>query len=179
VTRYEFGNSAYYDALNQALDRGHEFNIYIRNYQTFTGTATTNKTQSMRVSVSSQSLNYLMATFQAPNRTTITQPINTLISPPQSGESGLYAATFENQVNGLPRTFNNSLYFVRNGSKINNFKWSVDQQEYPARDLDDMFNENLRHWDKFGKPEAFYWRMQTIYHFQEIFFTDMHGLRAG
>ena len=66
-----------------------------------------------------------MATFQAPNRTTITQPINTLISPPQAGESGLYAATFENQVNaGLPRTFNNALYFVRNGSKLKTSKAS-------------------------------------------------------
>ena len=43
----------HYDALNKALDGGHEFNIYFRNYQTFTGTATTNKTQSMRISVSS------------------------------------------------------------------------------------------------------------------------------
>ena len=111
-----------------------------------------------------------MATFQAPNRTTITQPINTLISPPQSGESGLYAATFDNQVDsGLPRTFNNALYFVRNGSKIKTSKWSVDQQEYPVRDLYDMYNENLRHWDKFGKPDSFYRGMQTIYHFQETF----------
>ena len=82
ITRYEFGDSAYYDALNKALDGGHEFNIYFRNYQTFTGTSTIDKTQSMRISISSQSLNYVMATFQSPNRTTITQPINTLISPP-------------------------------------------------------------------------------------------------
>ena len=180
ITRYEFGDSAYYDALNKALDGGHEFNIYFRNYQTFTGTSTIDKTQSMRISVSSQSLNYLMATFQAPNRTTITQPINTLISPPQSGESGLYAATFDNQVDsGLPRTFNNALYFVRNGSKIKNSKWSVDQQEYPVRDLYDIYNENLRHWDKFGKSESIYKGMQTIYHFQETFFTDILSLEVN
>jgi hypothetical protein len=179
ITRYEFGDSAYYDALNKALDGGHEFNIYFRNYQTFTGTSTIDKTQSMRISISSQSLNYLMATFQAPNRTTITQPINTLISPPQSGESGLYAATFDNQVDsGLPRTFNNALYFVRNGSKIKTSKWSVDQQEYPVRDLYDMYNENLRHWDKFGKSESIYKGMQTIYHFQETFFTDVLSLEV-
>ena len=73
----------------------------------------------MRITVSSQSLNSLIGTFQAPNRTAITQPINTLISPPQAGETVVYNATFDNQVDsGMPQTFNNALYFVRNGSKI-------------------------------------------------------------
>jgi hypothetical protein len=90
IVRYEFADKSYTDSLNAALlDRGHEFSIYFKNYQTFTGTSTLDKTQSMRISVSSQSLNYVMGTFQAPNRTTITQPINTLISPPQAGEAGL------------------------------------------------------------------------------------------
>jgi hypothetical protein len=145
VVRYELDQD-YYASLNMALDNDHKFNIYFKNYQIFTGTATTTKTQAMRISVSSQSLNYLMGTFQAPNRTKICQPINTLISTPQSGESGLYAATFDNQVaTGMPRTFNNALYFVRNGSKIISSKWSVDQQEYPSKNLYDVYNENLRH----------------------------------
>ena len=177
ITRYEFGDSAYYDALNRALDSGHEFKIYFKNYQIFTGTSSLDKTQSMRITVSSQSLNYLMATFQAPNRSTITQPINTLISPPQAGENGVYSATFDNQVDsGMPRTFNNALYFVRNGSKIKTSKWSVDQQDYPSRDLYDIYNENLRHWGKFGKPDSIYKGIQTIYHFQETFFTDVLSL---
>ena len=177
ITRYEFGDSSYYDALNRALDSGHEFKIYFKNYQIFTGTSSLDKTQSMRITVSSQSLNYLMATFQAPNRTTITQPINTLISPPQAGENGVYSATFDNQIDsGMPRTFNNALYFVRNGSKIKSSKWSVDQQDYPSRDLYDIYNENLRHWGKFGKPDSIYKGIQTIYHFQETFFTDVLSL---
>ena len=174
IVRYEFADKSYNDSLNAALDRGHEFNIYFKNYQTFTGTATIDKTQSMRISVSSQSLNYVIGTFQAPNRSNITQPINTLISPPQSGEAGLYAATFDNQVSaGMPRTFNNALYFVRNGSKIKTSKWAVDQQEYPARDLYDIYNDNLRHWEKFGKADNIYKGIQTIYHFQETFYTDV------
>ena len=64
----------------------------------------------MRITISSQSLNYLIGTFQASNSSTITQPIKTLISPPQSGENGVYSATFDNQVDsGMPRTFNNAL----------------------------------------------------------------------
>jgi hypothetical protein len=177
ITRYEFGDSSYYDALNRALDSGHEFQIYFKNYQTFTGTSTIDKNQSMRITVSSQSLNYLIGTFQAPNRTTITQPINTLISPPQAGETGVYSSTFDNQVDsGMPRTFNNALYFVRNGSKIKSSKWSVDQQDYPSRDLYDVYNENLRHWGKFGKTDSIYKGIQTIYHFQETFYTDVLSL---
>ena len=176
-TRYEFGDSSYYDALNKALDSGHEFKIYFKNYQIFTGTSTLDKNQSMRITVSSQSLNYLMATFQPPNRTTITQPINTLISPPQAGETGVYTSTFDNQVDsGMPRTFNNALYFVRNGSKLKTSKWSVDQQDYPVKDIYDIYNENLRHWGKFGKPDTIYKGIQSIYHFQETFFTDVLSL---
>ena len=177
ITRYEFGDSSYYDALNIALDKGHQFKVYFKNYQTFTGTSTIDKTQAMRITISSQSLNYLIGTFQAPNRSTITQPINTLISPPQVGETGIYSATFDNQVDsGMPRTFNNALYFVRNGSKIKSSKWSVDQQDYPVRDLYDVYNENLRHWGKFGKPDSIYKGIQTIYHFQETFYTDVLSL---
>ena len=177
ITRYEFGDSSYYDALNRALDSGHEFQIYFKNYQMFTGTSTIDKNQSMRITVSSQSLNYLIGTFQAPNRTTITQPINTLISPPQAGETGVYSATFDNQVDsGMPRTFNNALYFVRNGSKIKSSKWSVDQQDYPSKDIYEIYNENLRHWNKFGKTDSIDKGIQTIYHFQETFYTDVLSL---
>ena len=177
ITRYEFGDSSYYDALNRALDSGHQFQIYFKNYQIFTGTSINDKNQSMRITVSSQSLNYLIGTFQAPNRTTITQPINTLISPPQAGENGVYSATFDNQVDsGMPRTFNNALYFVRNGSKLASSKWSVDQQDFPTKDIYDIYNENLRHWGKFGKPDCIYKGIQSIYHFQETFFTDVLSL---
>ena len=37
IVRYEFADKSYTDSLNAALDRGHEFSIYFKNYQTFTG----------------------------------------------------------------------------------------------------------------------------------------------
>lgn len=175
IVRYEFGDSTYQDAINTALSSGHEFELYFKNYQSFNGTPSTDKTQSMKITLASQSLNYVMATFQAPNRTTIQQPINTLISPPQAAETGIYNATFENQVrNCMPRTFNNSIYFLRNGSKLKNSKWALDSNEYPSRDIYDMYNENLRHWKKLGKSDAtVYPGIQSLYHFQETFFSDV------
>jgi len=131
IVRYEFGDSTYQDAINTALSNDYQFELYFKNYQSFNGTPSTDKTQSMKITLASQSLNYVMATFQAPNRTTIQQPINTLISPPQAAETGVYNATFENQVrNGMPRTFNNSIYFLRNGSKLKTSKWALDSNEY-------------------------------------------------
>ncbi len=53
-TRYEFGDSSHYDALNRALDSGHQFQIYFKNYQVFTGTSTNDKTQAIRITMSSQ-----------------------------------------------------------------------------------------------------------------------------
>ncbi len=42
-----------------------------------------------------------------------------IISPQAAGEFGIYQATIDPQVaSALPRTFNISVYFVRNGSKI-------------------------------------------------------------
>ena len=175
IVRYEFGDSTYQDAINTALSNDYQFELYFKNYQSFNGTPSTDKTQSMKITLASQSLNYVMATFQAPNRTTIQQPINTLISPPQAAETGVYNATFENQVrNGMPRTFNNSIYFLRNGSKLKTSKWALDSNEYPSRDIYDMYNENLRHWKKLGKSDAtVYPGMQSLYHFQETFFSDV------
>jgi hypothetical protein len=49
---YNFGDSSYYNALNRALDSGHEFQIYFKNYQIFTRTSTIDKNQSMRITVS-------------------------------------------------------------------------------------------------------------------------------
>jgi len=76
----------------------------------------------------------------------------------------------------MPRTFNNALYFVRNGSKLKTSKWSVDQQDYQVKDIYELYNENLRHWGKFGKPDCIYKGIQSIYHFQETFFTDVLSL---
>lgn len=180
IVRYEFGDSTYKDAINTALSNNYQFEIYFKNYQLFSGSPTTDKTQMMRATISTQSLNYLMATFQAPDRTTPQQPLNTLISPPQAAETGVYNATFENQVrNCMPRTFNNSIYFLRNGSKIKNSRWSIDSQEYPSRDIYEIYNENLRHWKKFGKEDSMiYPGIQSIYHFNETFFTDILSLEV-
>ena len=54
----------------------------------------------------------------------------------------------------MPRTFNNSIYVLRNGSTIKSSKWYFDLQEYVTRDFYVVYNEYLRHWKKFGKSDT-------------------------
>ena len=39
-----------------------------------------------------------------------------------------------------------------------------------------MHNKNLRHWGKFGAADSIYNGIQTMYHFQKTFFTDVLSL---
>ena len=50
------------------------------------------------------------------------------------------------------------------------------QQDYPSKDVYEIYNENLRHWGKFGKTDSIYKGIQSIYHFQETFYTDVLSL---
>jgi hypothetical protein len=45
-----------------------------------------------------------------------------------------------------------------------------------TEDIYDIYNENLRHLGKFGETDTIYKGIQTIYHFQETFFTDVLSL---
>ena len=93
----------------------------------FTGTPTTSRNQTHRITAASECLNWVVNTFQLNDRETQQQVVNTLISPQATGEVGAYQATFDSQVaSSLPRTSNNSCYFVRNGSKIRTSYYKTD-----------------------------------------------------
>jgi hypothetical protein len=85
----------------------------------YTGPSTTSRNQPHRITAASECLNWVVNTFQLNDRETQQQVVNTLISPQAAGEIGAYQATIDSQIaSSLPRTFNNSVYFVRIGSKI-------------------------------------------------------------
>ena len=112
VTRYQFNDSSYYNIVNKVFSEGRAFTIHFKNYDMFTGTSTTSRTQTHRITAASECLNWV---------------VNTLISPQATAEVGAYQATFDSQVSSaLPRTFNNSCYFVRNGSKIKTRYYKTD-----------------------------------------------------
>ncbi len=90
-----------------------------------------------RMMVNSESLNYVLATFQPNGYDKFSQPVNSLISPLSAGHTGCYdcfQATLDNQIAaGLPFTFNNSKWFIRNGHRINRLGFKIDETTFEAR----------------------------------------------
>ncbi len=178
ITRYQFNDSSYYNIVNKVFSEGKAFNIHFKNYDMYTGTPTTSRTQTHRVTCASECLNWVVNTFQLNDRETQQQIVNTLISPQATGEVGAYQATFDSQVaSSLPRTFNNSCYFVRNGSKIRTSYYKTDgyaEGNGAPREPWEVYKDNILFWE--GETKGInkqYDGCQSLYHFIETFYNDI------
>ena len=178
ITRYQFNDSSYYNIVNKVLSEGRAFTIHFKNYDMFTGTTTTSRTQTHRITAASECLNWVVNTFQLNDRETQQQVVNTLISPQAAGEVGVYQATFDSQLaSALPRTFNNSVYFVRNGSKIKTSFYKLDgnpQGNGAPREPWEVYKDNILFWE--GETKGVnkqYEGCQSLYHFIETFYNDI------
>ena len=67
--------SSYYDAVRSVLRSGATYKFYYPNYSCFQGIASSNKSGTTRFTLSTQSLDMVIGTFQVPNRDTQQQPI--------------------------------------------------------------------------------------------------------
>ena len=178
ITRYQFNDSSYYNIVNKVFSEGKTFNIHFKNYDMYTGTPTTSRTQTHRVTCANECLNWVVNTFQLNDRETQQQIVNTLISPQATGEVGAYQATFDSQVaSSLPRTFNNSCYFVRNGSKIRTSYYKTDgyaEGNGAPREPWEVYKDNILFWE--GETKGInkqYDGCQSLYHFIETFYNDI------
>ena len=178
VTRYQFYDPTYYNIINKVFSEGRVFNIHFKNYDMYTGPSTTSRTQTHRVTVASECLNWVVNTFQLNDRETQQQVCNTLISPQASAEVGAYQATIDSQIaSALPRTFNNSVYFVRNGSKIKTSYYKVDGDPVgngAPREPWEVYKDNILFWE--GETKGInkqYEGCQSLYHFIETFYNDI------
>jgi hypothetical protein len=178
ITRYQFNDSSYYNIINKVLSEGRAFNIHFKNYDMFTGTPTISRTQTHRITAASECLNWVVNTFQLNDRETQQQVVNTLIAPQATGEIGAYQATFDSQIaSSLPRTFNNSVYFVRNGSKIKTSFYKTDgyaEGNGAPREPWEVYKDNILFWE--GETKGInkqYEGCQSLYHFNETFYNDI------
>ena len=178
ITRYQFNDSSYYNIVNKVLSEGRAFTIHFKNYDMFTGTPTTSRTQTHRITCASECLNWVVNTFQLNDRETQQQVVNTLISPQSTGEVGAYQATFDSQIaSSLPRSFNNSCYFVRNGSKIKTSYYKTDgyaEGNGAPREPWEVYKDNILFWE--GETKGVnkqYEGCQSLYHFIETFYNDI------
>ena len=66
----------FYEAMVNVFAAGTVYKLYYPNYQMFTGQPSTNKSGTIRFSLTTKSLDYCIGTFQVANRDTISTVLN-------------------------------------------------------------------------------------------------------
>jgi hypothetical protein len=111
---------------------------------------TGSKTGTTRISLSTSSLEMLIGTFMVQNRDTQSYPIlgnfnSYSLATQASGEYGLSDRTFRAALQkGLPLCFNQSKYFVRNGTTIKNCRWGIGNVYFNYETVPEQFSNVLR-----------------------------------
>ena len=186
IVRYDMPPEFYQSQAN-VLESGEIYKLYFQNYSVFTGSPvlSTSKNSTMRVAISSKSVDYCIGTFRACNFDDNVDATNQVVISNLSGEYmgqfGQDAYTFENQVRaGKTNLFNNSKYFVRNGESISSTQWFLGNTQLITRTPQDSYEELLRHFnmahDCIG---GLYPAIKSIYHFNKTFYGDLLSLNVS
>jgi hypothetical protein len=184
IVRYDLPTE-FYQLERAKLASGAVFKIWFPNYtvQSCTSVLAVNKQGVNRTSISCRSLDWVMGTFRLPTYTTIGGPLNSLeTSLALYGTLGQNVYTFDSQVRaGARRLFNNSRYFARNGTSINNCSWQVGMSLYPARNLMQQYEGVLQHFNIQNDQGSggMYPGIQSINHFRETFYCDILSLNCN
>lgn len=175
IEAYQFRGGDYFDVMNALVGSGN-YKYHFKRYVLQTDSATTNRIIDYRLVVNSECLNYVLATFRPSGYDTLSQVVNTLVSPTASGHAGVANTTWLEQVrSGLPFTFNQSKFFLRNGQRISKMQWRVDEVTMEGRTKREMYIDNLRHWRNYipgvdSKPHA---GLKNINDFENCYFTGI------
>jgi hypothetical protein len=180
IEALQFKTRDYYDVMNKLVDSGN-YRYHFKRYVLYSDAATTSRQIDYRMVVNSECVNYVLATFRPDGHTTLSNPVNTLISPLSTGHTGSYQATIDNQIAaGLPYTFNNSKFFLRNGQKISRLGFKIDDTPLEPRNNQEMYIDNLRHWRNYvpGVETRPYKGLKNIYDFINCFYTGILSLET-
>jgi hypothetical protein len=161
--------------MNKLVESGN-YRYHFKKYVLYNDAATTSRAIDYRMVVNSECVNYILATFRPNGFNTIANPVNTLISPVSAGHTGVYQSTIDNQIAaGLPYTFNNSKFFIRNGQKISRLGFKVDDTLFEPRTNQEMYIDNLRHWRNYlpGVETRPYKGLKNVYDFTNCFYTGI------
>lgn len=175
IEALQFKTRDYYDVMNKLVESGN-YRYHFKRYVLYSDAATTSRQIDYRMVVNSECVNYVLATFRPNGYDTIANPVNSLISPLSTGHTGVYQATVDNQIAaGLPYTFNNSKFFLRNGQRISRMGFKVDDTPFEPRTNQEMYIDNLRHWRNYipGVESRPYKGLKNIYDFINCFFTGI------
>lgn len=175
IEALQFRDREYYDVMNALVDSGN-YKYHFKRYVLQTDSATTSRQIDYRLVVNSECLNYVLATFRPNGYDTLSQVVNTLVSPTSTGHTGVANCTWLEQVRtGLPFTFNQSKFFLRNGQRVSKISWKVDEVTMEGRNKREMYIDNLRHWRNYipgidSKPHA---GLKNLHDFENCYFTGI------
>ena len=184
IVRYDLPQEFYMSEASK-LASGTVFKLWFPNYsiQACQAVPVGNKKGVNRTSISTRSLDWVIGTFRLNQPDYIQEVINTW--PPVPANLGLTGAnrfTWEYQVkSGARRLFNNSRYFVRNGTSVTDCTWIVGNSRYPSRNIQQQFDGLLQHFN-FQNDQGsggMYPGIQSLHHFQETFYGDLLSLNCN
>jgi hypothetical protein len=185
ITRYDMPSS-YYDAVRSVLQSGATYKFYYPNYSCFQGIASSNKTGTTRFTLSTQSLDMVIGTFQVPNRDTQQQPMlgninNKYVSVEASQEFGALSKTLNYAIHsGQPITLNNSKYFIRNGSGIKTCTWLCGNVRLAPENINEQFNGVLKAFNSQNDTlGGVYPGIQSLAHYQDQFYAHILSLNVS
>ena len=153
MVRYDMP-AEYYDSVRNVLDSGAAYKLYYPNYSVFTGAPVNSlsKNTTVRMSLSTSSLDYVIGTFRAANYDDNLDATNTpVISNTSTLASGMFGqniTTFDSQAkNGQAILFNNSKYLVRNGESLDYATWTIGNTRGAPENPTEIFEGVLRHFN--------------------------------
>jgi len=185
MVRYDLPK-AVTDAMTAVLASNSVYQYWFPSYTSFMGQPVTgSKTGTTRISLSTSSLEMLIGTFMVQNRDTQAYPLlgNNYaynLAAQTSGEYGQKDKTFRAALqNGHPVCFNQSKYFVRNGTSIKQCRWGIGNVFFNYETIPDQFSNVLRAFntqnDTLG---GFHEGLTSLAAFQDTYYAHILTLNA-
>jgi hypothetical protein len=185
MVRYDLPK-AVTDAMTAVLESNSVYQYWFPSYTSFMGQPVTgSKTGTTRISLSTSSLEMLIGTFMVQNRDVPTNFIlgdntNKFLSPQANAEYGAADMTFRNAIIKCePLCFNQTKYFVRNGTSIKNCRWGIGNVYFNYETVPEQFSNVLRAFntqnDTLG---GFHEGLTGLAAFQDTYYAHILTLNA-
>jgi len=174
------------DAMTAVLASGSVYQYWFPSYTSFMGQPVNgSKTGTTRISLSTSSLEMLIGTFMVQNRDTQSFPLlgthkSYYVAPLSTAEYGSKDRTFRSAIqNCAPMCFNQSKYFVRNGTSLKQCRWGIGNVYFNYETIPEQFSNVLRAFntqnDTLG---GFHEGLTSLASFQETYYAHILTLNA-
>lgn len=118
----------YYEGLKNQLMNGTSYELYFPHYTTFYGQSSGSKNQTTRFTIASDSLDYMIGTFIRADKEDLSKVVPFVLGANDTTVKTLA----ESLVSGASTpTFNQSVYFQRNGQYLTSSQWTIGSEKLP------------------------------------------------